>query len=110
MRKVARIRLRRAEGPSDLCTDWQDYSGFPAANDQLKTWAETAPIGGGYDKCDFEVIYKEPFTRDEEDPDIYEGRFDLQRQHAQGANLLQEQMREVVLSYWDLRDGLLILG
>jgi hypothetical protein len=51
----------------------------------LKAWAKTAPEGGGYDKCDFTITY--------DDGETYSGRFDLQRDHMAGSNLLGNHVR-----------------
>lgn len=67
---VKSIWLRRAEGPVALLGT-RTVSSFEDADSVLRRWAETAPEGGSYDKCDFKITY--------EDGEIYEGRYDLKR-------------------------------
>lgn len=82
-RKVAavKITLERAEGLHHECgipvvlngvSEGQviEYpSVWDAANEVLFKWSRTAPKSGGYDKCDFEVVYA--------DGENYKGRYDL---------------------------------
>lgn len=98
MRRVTKIMLRRAEGPSAECTDWLEVADFDEADQMLKKWALTAPgEGGGYDKCDFKVIYD-----NDGNDDPYEGRFDLVYDDHAKHGLLQEHMRAFILWYFDL--------
>lgn len=86
------IEVTRAEGPIRECdrtvtcrrhviqgtgvagsalADDVSISAFIAAHTQFLQWARTAPMpGGGYDKCDFQIIWTNGST--------YQGRFDLQ--------------------------------
>lgn len=66
--QVAKIIIRRAEGPCSECRT-VEVADFPAAEKVLSGWARTAPKGGGYDKCDFTILY--------EDGQEYKGRYDL---------------------------------
>lgn len=97
MRQVTKVWLRRAEGPTELCTGWIEFASFDDANTQLQMWATTAPDTGGYDKCDFKVEYD-----NDTDDDAYEGRFDLQYEHRVGGRLIQEHMEAFILWYWGL--------
>lgn len=69
---VKLIILNRAEGPTkDL--GGRKATSFQAADEFLRQWARTAPKkGGGYDKTDFKVEWK--------DGETYEGRYDLQNE------------------------------
>lgn len=84
MKRATSIFLERAEGLASECyavtvTTWD------AATAILQRWARTAPERG-YDKCDFRVTY--------EDGETYSGRFDLQRRHSTGLELLERHMRD----------------
>lgn len=97
-RQVTSVWLRRAEGPINELTEWLEFGTFEDANRQLRVWASTAPDSGGYDKCDFKIVY----NNNEED-DAYEGRFDLERKHWGQPDLLQEHIRDFVTWYWGVR-------
>jgi hypothetical protein len=64
------IAITRAEGLISECDKPETATTWPAANAILRRWSETAPKTGGYDKCDFDVVF--------EDGQIYSGRYDLQ--------------------------------
>ena len=91
---VKYVALNRAEGPSDECGVVVFFEGrkapvlegyFKKARSyrvigdgmgsevlcQLLNWGESAPDGGGYDKCDFLVMW--------ESGESYAGRFDMQK-------------------------------
>lgn len=66
---VKTIEIVRIEGPIELCDKKYLASSYGEANVILRTMSDTAPSRGGYDKCDFKVIF--------EDGETYEGRYDL---------------------------------
>lgn len=72
-RKVAavKITLDRAEGLASECVVVvvEGRNVWDQADAVLLQWSKTAPKSGGYDKCDFEVVYA--------DGETYEGRYDL---------------------------------
>ena len=72
------ITINRAEGPVDLCiktthTTWAD------ADKRLREICLTASKSGGYDKCDFHVVYI--------DGEDYSGRFDAAHPHSSSHEL-----------------------
>lgn len=74
------ITITRGEGPSSQCGKPVTVDSFSKANVLLRSWASTAPAGGGYDKCDFTLI----------DPTIeleYRGRYDLKHWKVEVADL-----------------------
>jgi hypothetical protein len=75
---VKSILIDRAEGPVDLCGP-QLVTTYEEASRVFAVIAQTAPDGGGYDKCDFTVTFA--------DGEKYEGRADIQRQHLGGYHL-----------------------
>jgi hypothetical protein len=83
---VKEITITRAEGPCELCDKPQKFSTWEAANKFLASSAVTAPDGGAYDKCDFEVEWVSG--------EKYEGRFDLERKHLFGGPLLQTHIKQ----------------
>lgn len=83
--------VNRGEGPCHECGKPQTVKTFDEANDVLRSWARTAPKGGGYDKCDFVVTY--------DNGDTYSGRFDLTEEHRTGSRLLEDHMRSMVRFY-----------
>ena len=111
--KVSYVALNRAEGPSaecgavvlydgDVAPDNYDdkyghYSGAKfvrvkpgnlagAVQEQFSKWGHTAPEpGGGYDKCDFKVVW--------DNGESYEGRFDLQKGGRDGGEGFWESLR-----------------
>jgi hypothetical protein len=62
--------LVRVEGPVGECDGRQhvEYT-LEAANNLLRKWSKTAPQNGGYDKCDFKLVFGNGVT--------YSGRYDL---------------------------------
>lgn len=66
--QVTKIIIRRAEGPCTECRTVEAV-GFTEAEKILSSWSRTAPKGGGYDKCDFTIIYADGIE--------YKGRYDL---------------------------------
>ncbi|WP_156440590.1 hypothetical protein [Burkholderia sp. MSMB1072] len=74
---VTRIRLRRAEGLTSF--QWVEVNSWAAADSQLRTWANTAPDCGAYDKCDFEVEW--------ENGAQYAGRYDLKHWNVESPDL-----------------------
>lgn len=85
--KVMRITLERAEGPTSECGQPKVVESFAHADTVLWGWATTAPKrGGGYDKCDFVVLF--------DNGDTYKGRFDLQREDQFRTGLLQTHIND----------------
>ncbi|RQT26018.1 hypothetical protein [Burkholderia contaminans] len=74
---VTKIRLRRAEGLTSL--QWVAVGSWAAADSQLRAWANTAPKGGAYDKCDFEVEWESGAQ--------YQGRYDLKHWQVESPDL-----------------------
>lgn len=70
MIKPKTITITRAEGFVDECDKPETATSWLAANAILRRWSETAPKTGGYDKCDFVIVF--------EDGEEYKGRYDLQ--------------------------------
>lgn len=69
---VQSVTITRAEGfEEELITrTFEGQDALSLARAELRSWARTAPEGGAYDKCDFEIRW----------PDrTYRGRYDLQR-------------------------------
>jgi hypothetical protein len=108
MHKAVKIELTRAEGPMNECArvfvENDFYFGIPHLTDDaskscwqhadavLRSWSHTAPDGGGYDKCDFIVVF--------DDGENYRGRFDLVRTD----NLsLAEHVKQFLMFYAGLR-------
>lgn len=67
--KVTSVKVRRAEGPSNLCRIWREFNSIKAANREITSMSHTYPKLG-YDKHDYIVTF--------EDGSIYEGRLDCQ--------------------------------
>jgi hypothetical protein len=76
-KRAIEIWVRRAEGRASECIELTLKGGdgyaevWARADSVLQRWSRTAPDSGGYDKCDFRILY--------EDGETYEGRYDLQR-------------------------------
>jgi hypothetical protein len=70
-----KITLTRAEGPTAECGT-KSASSFEEADAILSRWALTAPKGGGYDKCDIDVLW--------EDGLMWSYRFDLTNDGTEG--------------------------
>ena len=71
--QITKVWIARAEGrPSEcIARTYEGPGSLKQADTELRSWARTAPEGGGYDKCDFRVTW--------EDGETYEGRYDLVR-------------------------------
>ena len=71
MTKIApkTITITRAEGPTKECDIPRTVHTWLEANAVLFSWSRTAPEHGGYDKCDFKIVF--------EDGTEYDGRYDL---------------------------------
>ncbi|BAS31228.1 SNF2-related protein [Dehalococcoides mccartyi] len=70
--KAKTIVIERAEGPASECGKPVTLTGpdvWQKAFYLLYKWGKTAPMHGGYDKCDFKVNW--------EDGQTYSGRYDL---------------------------------
>ena len=87
---AVRITLTRAEGPSYLCNRPREAAGpdvWLNANRVLRDWSDTAPkakAGGGYNKCDFTVVYN--------DGETYNGRYDLKHHTAETPDLSRHML------------------
>jgi hypothetical protein len=70
---IRSITITRAEGfEEELITRaFEGPQAWRLAAEELRRWARTAPDRGGYDKCDFAIVWHDGTT--------YEGRYDLQR-------------------------------
>lgn len=92
---IVHVQIERAEGRTSECYK-REFSGPLAlshANNLLATWARTAPgyasgydAGSGYHKCDFWIAWA--------DGETYKGRFDLERRHIGGGNLIGRHVRD----------------
>lgn len=69
--QIKYIIIERAEGLAAECGQPMIRKTFAEAALLLRQMARTAPDAGGYDKCDFYVIWN--------DSETYRGRYDLQR-------------------------------
>ncbi len=78
---VTEICIRRIEGRIGLDSfDPVTVTTWAEANATLRAWARTAPgPGQGYDKCDFTVTWA--------DGETYNGRYDLEGQETETADL-----------------------
>ncbi|MFB1500783.1 hypothetical protein [Thiocapsa sp. N5-Cardenillas] len=61
------IQIDRAEGPAEACGVTRHLS-WACAERRILNICRTAPARGGYDKCDFEIHWK--------DGEVYRGRYD----------------------------------
>lgn len=61
------ITIDRAEGPNALCTE-TTHETWKSAEERISRICQSAPKNGGYDKCDFKVVFL--------DGEEYEGRYD----------------------------------
>lgn len=75
------ITLTRGEGPADECGTPHTLDTFAQADALLFQWSETAPAKGGYDKCDFRIVWP--------DGDTYAGRYDLVHHSREAPSLAQ---------------------
>lgn len=82
--KAKEIVFSRAEGPSDECIT-VSCSSFGEVNRVINQAARTAPALGGYDKCDFSVVF--------EDGETYKGRYDMVRDDMTRTGMLEQHMR-----------------
>jgi hypothetical protein len=76
---VTKITVTRAEGPSHSCGKPETATTYDDANLILARWSSTAPRSGGYDKCDFVIVFA--------DDSEYSGTYDLKHWGAQTPNL-----------------------
>ncbi|CAG9229846.1 hypothetical protein PSP6_540001 [Paraburkholderia tropica] len=76
---VTKITVTRGEGPSDTCRKPETVATYDEANSILWRWSNTAPKNGGYDKCDFVIVFA--------DGSEYRGRYDLKHWSDETANL-----------------------
>ena len=118
--KVSYVAVNRAEGPTRSCGAVLFYTGgkIPANYDdsrghyrganvvkvesgklagaveaQFRVWGVTAPTQeeGGYDKCDFKVVWQKG--------ESYEGRFDMQDGGTDGGQMFWESLRDRIEFY-----------
>jgi hypothetical protein len=97
MIKPKTITLVRAEGLINECNKPKVARSWAEANAILFNWSRTAPEHGGYDKCDFTVIF--------EDGQEYKGRYDLvhyRREHPSLARHVKDFVRYLAgdLPHW----------
>jgi hypothetical protein len=92
--KAISIELRRAEGHSDDCISVLLKVGshgqgqlWKMANAVLRSWSESAPSTGGYDKCDFTIRF--------EDKVEYKGRYDLYHYSKETPDLVKHVYEDV---------------
>lgn len=80
---MMKIEITRTEGPSELCGKTIEVASYAAASKVLRQIAETAPEGGGYNKVDFIVTFDAGgMYQSTEGGDVYQGRVDIDREHA----------------------------
>jgi hypothetical protein len=77
--QVKTITITRAEGLASECDKPETATSWAHANAILFKWSRTAPRTGGYDKCDFKIVF--------DDGREYEGRYDLQHFSVEHPNL-----------------------
>lgn len=87
---VKTITVTRAEGPSDSCRKPETATTYDHANLILARWSNTAPRSGGYDKCDFVIVFA--------DDSKYHGTYDLKHWSMQAPNLAGH-IQELALFY-----------
>jgi len=68
MIKPKLITIERVEGLIEECVT-KTATSWAEANAILLKWSRTAPEHGGYDKCDFKIVFEDGYE--------YEGRYDL---------------------------------
>jgi len=79
------ITITRAEGNTETDTfEPVTVASFAAADAVLHAWSETAPSRGGYDKCDFSIIWP--------NGDTYSGRYDLKHHSKEPASLTRHMV------------------
>ncbi len=78
------ITLTRAEGKEHECGRPVSVASFAEANATLHAWAATAPKNGGYDKCDFLIVWQDGGT--------YNGRYDLKHYQTEPASLTRHMV------------------
>lgn len=76
---VLSIIITRFEGLATECGQPVKVASFDQAADVLRTWSETAPKTGGYDKCGFSITWPKGGT--------YEGRYDLKHHSIEAPSL-----------------------
>jgi hypothetical protein len=79
MIKPKTITITRAEGPTRECGRPRTVGSWAEADGVLFQWSRTAPEHGGYDKCDFKVVFA--------DGTDYDGRYDLVHHRKEMPNL-----------------------
>jgi hypothetical protein len=79
MIKPKLITITRAEGFVEECDKPETATSWLAADAILRRWSNTAPKTGGYDKCDFSIVF--------EDGQDYKGRYDLKHWEAETPDL-----------------------
>lgn len=83
--------LRKGDGKGGCFHDDWWCSALIEATTEMRLWGRTAPKGGGYDKCDFIVQWK--------DGTAYVGRFDLQYGGTDGGLDFRESLSHRIRFY-----------
>lgn len=83
--RLTKIMVNRAEGKHWECIK-RDFTSLAEAEAFLRKAAETAPVHGGYDKCDFTLTFS--------DGQQYDGRIDLTNEHTAGYSI-SKHVRDV---------------
>ena len=79
------ITITRAEGNTETDTfEPVTVASFAAADALLHAWSETAPSRGGYNKCDFSIVWP--------NGDTYRGRYDLKHHSKEPASLTRHMV------------------
>lgn len=85
--RPVQITVTRVEGEAKECGKPQTVEAEPdegidlyeRASWILSGWARTAPKNGGYDKCDFEIVFEDGY--------LYKGRYNLYHPSVETVNL-----------------------
>lgn len=88
--KTTSVKIRRAEGPSNLCRIWKEFKSIKNANSWIASQMNTYPKVG-YDKHDYIVTF--------EDGSTYEGRLDCQHIENQYFSKLSNDIYESATSF-----------
>jgi hypothetical protein len=92
--KLKAISLTRAEGPTAVCGPAPTVTTWQAAEDILRKWSDTAPEKGGYDKCDFTLVFGQADGEDFE----YKGRYDLKHWRCEAPSLTAHLQSEALFA------------
>lgn len=77
---VQSITLHRAEGSRSHLGAPYTVATYQEADQILRGWAWSAPATGGYDKCDFTILFADGMQ--------YQGRYDVQHPSLKSPSLL----------------------